>query len=263
MSWLLPEAEVGESRYIATDGGIMHYMVSQHPERGSLPVVLVHGVGLSHRYLMPLFQKLAQHFTVYVPDQPGFGRSYSPAETLTLEELADCLDEWMEAMELSEALWLGNSVGCQVIIRLAVRHPQRVRRAVLQGPTTEPGARTFLQQARRWRRNNQLEQSRRKSLVTYRSYWDSSLGRALKTFRYALDDRPEEHLPTMTCPTLVVRGSKDPIVSQAWAERVTELLPNGQLKLLPGLSHTINWMGPLELSRVVRPFFEEALAGST
>lgn len=254
---LLPEPDSAKYRYVRTAGRQMHYVASEAAGGDMLPVVLVHGVGLSHRYLMPVFEELTKDYRVYAPDLPGFGKSYDPPATLTIEELADRLAEWMAAVDMPAAFLLGNSVGCQVIIHLAVRHPERVRRAVLQGPTVEPGTRTFLRQGLRWRRNNKIEQSRAKALVTYRSYADAGIIRALKTFWYAMEDRPEAHLPGMQCPTLVVRGAKDPIISQDWAETVTRLLPDGRLKILPGLAHTINWMGPLELARVTRPFFDE------
>jgi hypothetical protein len=50
-----------------------------------------------------------------------------------------------------------------------------------------------------------------------------------------------------------VRGERDAIVSQAWVEEVTRLLPGGRLVVVPG-AHTINYSAPRELVRVVRPF---------
>jgi pimeloyl-ACP methyl ester carboxylesterase len=54
-----------------------------------LPVVLVHGLGLSGRYMLPTAEHLAPHFPVYVPDLPGFGDSEKPAQTLDVPALAE------------------------------------------------------------------------------------------------------------------------------------------------------------------------------
>ena len=39
------------------------------------PAVLVHGLGMSGRYLAPTAERLAADFRVYAPDLPGFGRT--------------------------------------------------------------------------------------------------------------------------------------------------------------------------------------------
>ena len=45
--------------------------------------VLVHGLGMSCRYMLPMAELLAASGTVHVPDLPGFGRSGKPAHPLT------------------------------------------------------------------------------------------------------------------------------------------------------------------------------------
>ena len=37
------------------------------------PIVLVHGLVVSGRYMVPLLDELASSHTVYAPDLPGFG----------------------------------------------------------------------------------------------------------------------------------------------------------------------------------------------
>lgn len=80
------------------------------------------------------------------------------------------------------------------------------------------------------------------------------MGRLIRTFRYALNDRIEEKLPRMNVPTLVVRGSLDTIVPQLWAEEATRLLPGGRLVVLPGAPHTVVYNAAPELVRVALPF---------
>ena len=59
----------------------MHARVSTRRLPPDAPrIVLVHGIGVSGRYLMPTATRLAQIFRVYVPDLPGFGLSTKPSE---------------------------------------------------------------------------------------------------------------------------------------------------------------------------------------
>ena len=56
------------------------------PERtGLLPIVLVHGLSVSSRYMVPVARRLAPHRDVYAPDLPGFaagGQSRSLTRTM-------------------------------------------------------------------------------------------------------------------------------------------------------------------------------------
>jgi 2-hydroxy-6-oxonona-2,4-dienedioate hydrolase len=239
---------------VTVDGLPVHARVSVDPAPDGLPaVVLVHGIGVSSRYMVPIAERLAPYFRVYAPDLPGFGRSAKPSHVLNLTELADALVGWMRAIGLESAAFLGNSFGCQIIVEFALRHPERIERAVLQGPTVDPEARTTLQQIARWQLDSPREPPSQ-ALIIMRDYRDCGIRRVVRTFRYSLQDRIEEKLPRMQVPTLIVRGGRDPIVPQRWAEEATRLLPKGRLIMIPGAAHTVNYNSPLELARVVRPF---------
>ena len=87
-------------------------------------IVLVHGIGFSSRYLMPTIAQLAPHYRIYAPDLPGFGDSTKPWPVLNLQELVEVLVAWMDAVGLEQPVLLGNSVGCQIIVDVALRYPQ-------------------------------------------------------------------------------------------------------------------------------------------
>ncbi len=239
------------------DGLRVHARVTVDPvPEGSPAVVLVHGLVVSSRYMIPTAQQLAPHHGVYVPDLPGFGRSEKPPSVLDVAGLSDSLAAWMETVGLRSAVLVGNSVGCQVVADLALRHPERVERAVLQGPTMDPEARTTLRQAARLALDGTREPPSLLPIMLL-DYLSAGLRRSFSTFQHALKDRIEEKLPHVRVPTLVVRGERDPIVPQRWAEGVAGLLPEGRLVVVPGAAHTMNYAAPSELARVVRVFLGE------
>jgi pimeloyl-ACP methyl ester carboxylesterase len=159
---------------------------------------LVHGLGLSGRYMLPLAAHLAADCAVFLPDLPGFGDSSHPVEVLDVPGLADGLAAWLEAMELRRPALLGNSFGCQIIIDLAALHPERIGCAILQGPTA-PKERTWPMQAVRWRQNQPFNPP---SLgpVTWGDYRKCGWIRLFRTFRYSLLDPVEAKLPKVACP---------------------------------------------------------------
>ena len=253
--------EVSPSRLVSTWTRSESFTIHAKRSTVQLPdsaptVVLVHGVGVSHRYLMPTAERLATFCRVWVPDLPGFGLSSKPQHILTLQELSDALADWMRAVEIRRATLLGNSFGCQIIADFAVRHAALIERAILQGPTVDPAARTARQQLWRWLVNGRHE-APAQALVILRDYRDCGLRRVFRTFKYALDDHIEGTLPHVRVPTLVVRGSRDVIVPQRWAEEATRLLPDGRLVIIPHAAHTLNYQKPAELTEAVRSFLSE------
>ena len=168
----------------------MFFRYSVRPSAQSMPVVLVHGLGLLGRYMLPTAEYLAPHFPVYVPDLPGFGDSEKPEPALDVPALAEALAAWIMAAGLGRVALLGNSFGCQIIADLAACHPELVGRAVLQGPTTPPDERPWRWQFVRWRQNQPYNPD---LLANHRGdYRKCGYRRLLQTFRYQLQD-PIEH----------------------------------------------------------------------
>ncbi len=238
----------------------MHARVSDPPAaRGAPALVLVHGLVVYGRYMVPLAQRLAGSHAVFVPDLPGFGRSARPPGAPRVPDvvgLSDWLAAWMLEAGLADgATLVGNSMGCQVIAALAVRRPGLVRGAVLQGPTMDRRARTVARQVGRFLRDATREPP---SLLPIEAldYLSAGTGRAWRTLRHALEDPIEERLPRMRTPTLVVRGSRDPICPQPWADEVAALLPRGRLAVIPWASHTANYGSAAELARLIWAFTE-------
>ena len=231
---------------------------------GRPPIVLVHGFVVSGLYMAPVALRLATDFPVFAPDLPGFGLSDKPFDALDVSELAESLADWMRAVGFGSAVLIGNSLGCQIAADLASRYPDLVDRLVLASPTVDSEHRGALQQTLRW-----LIASTHGPLsfngIVLRDLLAAGTSRALATFRHMLADRIEAKLPRVGVPTLVVRGSRDPIVSQRWAEEVARLLPDGRLVVIRGAGHIPNYDSPEELAQVVRAFLSEStqLMGTT
>lgn len=222
------------------------------PSSGA-PVVLVHGFVLAGDYMMPAAERLASLTRTYVPDLPGYGLSDRPRQRLNLPYLGDRLAEWMDRVSLPRAHFIGNSFGCQVLVDFAARHARRVHHLVLQGPTVDPAARSLPKQILRLIKNSRIE-APGLGLLMVRDYWRAGWRGILAAGRMALGDRLEPKLKRITVPTLVVRGSRDVLVPERWAEQMVRLLPHGRLLVMPGLAHTIIYTAPAVFVEAIRPF---------
>ena len=243
-------------RDVVVDGLRMTARTARSPAPPGAPVVvLVHGLGMSGRSMLPTLRRLAPAFEVWAPDLPGFGDSARPRAALDLTELADGLVGWMDAVGLPRAALLGNSLGCQVITRLATRWPRRLTRAVLVGPTRDPSARTALRQAGRLLLNAPREAPGLIPLAVF-DYVRAGPARMWRTLHLALDAEVEQRAAQVRVPTLVVRGEHDPIAPQRWAQQLTDLLPDSRLVVVPGAAHAVNYSAPGALVEAVRPFLD-------
>jgi 2-hydroxy-6-oxonona-2,4-dienedioate hydrolase len=231
----------------------IHTRVSTTVSPDDRAVVLVHGLGVSAEYMLPTLERLAPEFTVLAPELPGFGRSDQPTHVLDIPELADLLARWADAVGLQSAIFLGNSLGCQVIIDLAVRYPELVNTAILVGPTVDSAARTMLQQV--WRGIRDLiHEPWSLWRILIRDYLRTGTWRMYRTFQFALRDNVVEKCPGLAARTLIVRGSFDTIAPTRWIDELAVLIPNATTAVIPGGTHASNYSVPDALVDIARGF---------
>ena len=103
-------------------------------DRDAPSLVCLHGV-LAHgrRFRKLAEDQLASSFRVLAPDLRGHGRSeWEPPWSLEAH-ISDLL-ELVDRLGVRQADWLGHSFGGRLVLEVAAREPERVRRAVLLDP---------------------------------------------------------------------------------------------------------------------------------
>ena len=249
-----PQTPMLESIWTVVNGLRMHARSGVRQVAEEAPaIIFVHGLGVSGRYMVPTAVQLALSHRVYIPDLPGFGKSEKPVQVLDIPGLADALAAWVKAVGPARATFVGNSLGCQTIVDFAVRYPEHIERAVLVGPTLDPRARTLWQQIGRGSLDLLREPLSYWPLLV-RDYLVAGPYRTLRTLEYALRDPLLEKLSSVCIPTLVVRGTRDPIAPQTWVEEMTRLLPEGRLIVIPETAHVANYSAPRALAHEIRLF---------
>jgi len=243
------------SRTFTHDGRALHVRAGGPPNPSRMAVVLVHGVIVSSRYLMPLGVELARDRPVLIPDLPGYGLSEAPGRPPTLESLAAAVIECARASGHTRVALVGQSFGAQVVVEAAVREAPLVERLALVGPTIDPAARNLPAQYVRWQRNTPDEHLSVVPIMA-RDLADVGPVRAAQLLRVMLADAIEDRLPAVACPALVVRGGRDRVVPATWAERVARAMPRGELAVVPGYAHMAHYSGPLAVAPVLRRFLD-------
>jgi len=240
-----------ESRWRDARGYRLHVRTGGEGE----PIVLVHGLGVSGRYFEPLGKELARSFRVSIPDLPGWRTSERPRRALTLDELAEVLAE-LAGQQDGAPVFVANSLGCQIVLALAQRHPQSVRALILIGPTVDPAYRGWVRHAIRLLVGATRERAGLFPIVL-RDYFLMGPRRMLATARAALADEPERRLPTIEAPVLVVRGERDALTTLGWARRCAALAPRGAFVEITGAAHATHVSHAEFVAELVERFLAE------
>jgi len=245
-------------KWTRVDGVDVFYRESARPAPDQRVMAHLHGFGLSGRYLLPTAERLADEFHTFVPDLPGFGRSGRRRDMLDIPDLAHAAARFLDDRGVSQALLVGNSMGCPVIIEFAHHYPERIERAVLVSPAggifNQPLRRAIGQLSR----DAPLEPWRM-ARVAVPDYIRFGIPSTTRLFR-ALTQYPSlQRLLELRIPTLVVLGQRDPLLPHA--HRIDEVASQTDshvlVVLLEGAAHAINFSHPGQLAHVIRLFMDD------
>lgn len=233
------------------------YRHAEGPE-GSRVLLHLHGFAISGSYMVPTAALLADEFTTYVPDLPGFGRSLDPDHALTIDELADSAAAFLDAMAVDRATVVGNSLGCALLAAFAHRHRDRIDRAVMVspagGPHSQPLPRAVAQLL--------LDAPREPvsmARVAVPDYLRFGVLPAMRLFAAMTRFPALDRLLELDVPSLVVLGTRDPLLPRASrvrevAERVHDSV---RVLVIKDAAHAINYSHPRELAAVIRQFMDD------
>jgi pimeloyl-ACP methyl ester carboxylesterase len=208
---------------------------------GAGAIVHVHGFGISGTYLEPTAARLAPRHRTFVPDLPGMGRSMRPERPLDVPGLARALVSYCDAVGVERATFVGNSLGCPIIIEVATMFPERIERAVLVspagGPNNQPLARVMKQML-----VDSVREPPSMVPIAVRDYLRFGVPQGLSLFKAMTRYPTLERLPNLVVPTLVIAGERDPLVN---VDRVHVLavLPHVDAVKVPG-AHALNYSAP-------------------
>lgn len=94
-------------------------------------LLVIHGGGGGVNAWIDNLELLAEHFTVYAPDLPGFGNSQSIDDRFSVPEYVDFIESFTGELGLEQFYLIGHSVGGGIAIQYALDYPEKIKRLVL------------------------------------------------------------------------------------------------------------------------------------
>lgn len=266
--------------FVEANGLRMHYLVWG----GGVPdVILLHG-SLSTCHVWDFFaQAICADYHVLVPDLRGYGMTEAPQEGYSALDYAQDLYAFAHVLGIERFHLIGHSMGTRIGTIYASRYPQQLISLVLVDTTgfMRPEARERSLQAEKER---QLRFASAQEAMEYlstkhnKNFWSREVleQRVAKEMNHFPDGSVEwmytrdvlfkvreahadDVLPyarDIRCPTLILRGSESPNLTQEDAQRLGELIPHSQVVEIPRAAHYIHLDNRPEFERVVRAFLD-------
>jgi pimeloyl-ACP methyl ester carboxylesterase len=254
-----------------------------HPSRGT--IVWIHGLsGSWQNWLENLPVLAAAGWRCVAMDLPGFGASPMPAERISITGYAAVVDELLRTLGVSRAVVVGNSMGGFIGAEIAIRFSTWVDRLVLvsaAGLTTEHH-RNVYRAARAtavatamgagWlasRSDTVMRRPRlRKTLLSIVAAHPDRLPAPLAAEQLRGSGKPgfvpaldaitsypiRDRLPEIAVPTLVVWGTKDPLIPVRDAWEFGRLIPDARVVVYEDTGHVAMFERPVAFNALLEDF---------
>lgn len=222
-----------------------HYKVSG---TGNQSVILLHGWGCDLNIFTKIHHALAQHFTVYTLDLPGFGKSSEPSTLWGIEKYTLHLKAFIQHLNINTPILLGHSFGGRISILYASRNP--VKKVILVGSAGIKPTRSMKYYAKVYSFKTVKKvlpflvgkKKANKLIDDYRKQAGSSdYNAASATMRGILSKVVNEDLqhvmPKIKVPTLLIWGENDTATPLKDGQKMEKLIPNSGLVVFKGCGH--------------------------
>jgi pimeloyl-ACP methyl ester carboxylesterase len=249
-------------------------------ERSGPAVVLIHGYTDNARDWVPMLPYLSKRYRLILVDIRGHGQSSKPECCYTRLDFAYDIKLLLDALGVRKADIVGHSLGSIIAQTFAEYWPERTAHVVLISSTggsppdrpKKPPQFDFAAEIRK------LKEPIEADSPFMIAWWDSptpvdpdfirrqrkdAAGIPLRVWLAVLDQALpannvfgdlQSTLPRLKAPTLLIWGSKDPIMEEDVRQSLRDALPSAKVKIFDGLGHNPFWEDPRGVAEVVNAF---------
>ncbi len=253
--------------FLKTPEGQIHYRSAG----AGRPVLLLHQTPRSSDEYRDVIPLLARELRVVAMDTIGYGDSYKPAGTSTIEDYAAGALALLDGLGIPSAAVVGHHTGAVVAVELAATQPARVERLVLSAspyvdaedrerrrgrpPIDEVEEREDGSHlAELWRRRLAFYPKGRPDLLTRFVIDALRAGAKVEEGHRAVSAyRMETKVGRIRCPTLLVCGTEDPF-SCPRMEPLAAAIPGSRAVPIPGGTVAMVDQLPEAFAAAILPF---------
>ena len=227
---------------------------------GGKPIILLHGLMGGVENFGEMVDFISEEYKVYGLDLKLFEGSILK---VSVKSLSDYLYEFMNHLELSSAILLGNSMGGHIALIFSKEHPDMVDGMILTGSSglyESAMGDSFPRRGDKDYIRTKTEEVFYNPAVATDELVDRvfeiannrvSILRLLGYPKSAIRHNMAEDLPNLTMPVCLIWGEHDKVTPPKVAHEFHSLLPNSELHWVPLCGHAPMWEHPEEFSEIV------------
>jgi pimeloyl-ACP methyl ester carboxylesterase len=275
--------DAGKKTMALPDGETLAYI--DMGDRSGPPVVLIHGYTDNARDWVPMLPYLSKHYRLILVDIRGHGQSSKPECCYSRLDFAYDIKLLLDGLGVRKADIVGHSLGSIIAQKFAEYWPERTAHVVLISSTggfppdrpKKPAQFDFAAEIRK------LKEPIDADSPFMIAWWDSptpvdpdfirrqrkdAAGIPLRVWLAVLDEAlPADNafadlqatLPRLKAPTLLIWGSKDPIMEEEVRQTLRNGLPHAKVKVFEGLGHNPFWEDPQGVAQSINAFLDTAI----
>lgn len=210
--------------------------------------VLLHGNGESGEYFVHQKSYFSKNYRVIAVDTRGHGKSPRGNAPFTISQFADDLNEFFEQTGLKKAIILGFSDGANIAMRFALKYPEKTELLILNGGNLYPkGVKPSCQIP--------IEIGYRLAKLSQNKSEKAKRNTELLSLMVNDPFIKEDELKKISCPTLVIAGTKD-MIKESHTRLIAKNIKNSELKIIKG-SHFIASENHEEFNKTVESFLKK------
>jgi len=221
---------------ISINGCEIHYELRGEGK----PLLLLHGFTGSGNDWRLVFARAPPGFQLIAVDLRGHGRSTNPSGAFTFRQAAADIRALLDSLELEQVSAIGISAGAKTLLHLATAQPSSIDRLVLvSGTPYFPAQARPLFAAFTLDSANDAEWTRLRQTHVHGDAQIRALYEQGRALAHSYDDMnfTPSLLSTITAPTLIVHGDRDPFYPVKLAVEMYESIPDARLWIVSNGGH--------------------------
>lgn len=261
-----------QEKFVNVDGNKIRYLESGNSKE---TIVLVHGLGASAErweYVIPLFNK---YFRVIVPDLIGFGYSDKPLVDYTSEFFSKFLKNFLKKIGVEKLKIIGSSLGGQISAGYVSENMDSIEKLVLVSPSgamthSTPALDAYVMAAlypdKEVAENayqmmagpdQKINAKIIEDFVTRMKLPNAKMAFMSTLLGFKNAENILETLKTISIPTLIVWGGRDPVIPIKYADSFVSSIKDCRFYRMDNCGHTPYVDEPEKFTKLVTDFFRE------
>ncbi len=258
---------------VRVNGVSLHYNVFG---KGKETIIFSHGLLFDNTMFHNQIDFFKSRYRCIAYDHRGQGNSERTKQGYDMDNLTqDCLG-LMDALGIEKCHFVGMAMGGFVAMRIAARHPERIKSLILLGTSANAdnqsskfkmmawmvrifGVKPIVKRVVRTLFGEKFlkDVNRRKELLKWYTHLESHRKSILRAALGVIKRQSILHeLPRITAPTLIITGDQDAAIEPIHTQQAHEKISNSQFIMIGGAGHTSVIEEPEQINQVMEVFLK-------